>query len=129
MKSFILAGILSLMSLFPNMQESTLKDIAKPYLGEYECKSAQLGEKDCLEQFSYVRLELKGEGNFILYYKEKEGKKKECAGKYVYEKEKGVLMLMDKNGIFKREFPLNEGILTISLPIGERNLILKFEQK
>ena len=63
MKSFILAGVLSLMSLFPNMQESTLKDIAKPYLGEYECKSAQLGEKDCLEQFSYVRLELKDAEN------------------------------------------------------------------
>ena len=129
MKSFILAGVLSLMSLFPNMQESTLKDIAKPYLGEYECKSALLGEKDCMEKFSYIRLELKDAENFILYYKEKEGKKKECAGKYAYNKEKGVLTLTDKNGVFKRGFPLSEGIITISLPIGERNLVLQFEQK
>ena len=98
-------------------------------MGEYECKSAQLGDKDCLENFSYIRLELKDTQNFTLYYKEKEGEQKEVEGKYLYDKEKSVLMLSDKNGVFKREFPLNKGILTVSLPIGERNLVLQFEQK
>ena len=129
MRSFILSGLLSLMMLFPNLRESTLKDIAKPYLGEYECKSAQLGKKDLLENFSYIRIELKDSENFTLYYKEKEGKGKEVEGKYVYDKEKELLMLADKSGVYKRGFPLNEGILTISLPMGEKNLVLKFEQK
>ena len=129
MKSFILAGILSFMALFPNVKDSTLKDIVKPYLGQYECKSAQLGDKDCLEKFSYIRLELKDDENFILYYKEKEGRKKELEGKYAYDKEKGVVKLCDKNGVFKREFPLDKGILTISLPLGDKILILQLEQK
>ena len=129
MKSFILAACLSLISLFSNIKDSGLSDIAKPYLGEYLCKSAQFGAKDCLEEFSYIRLELKDEENFILYYKEKEGKQKQIEGKYVYNKEKESLQFVDKSGVFKREFPLNDGILTIALPIGEKNLILQFEQK
>ena len=129
MKSFILAGLLSLMCWLPNMKDSTLKDIAKPYIGRYECKSAQLGDKDCLENFSYIRLELKDAENFILYYKEKEGKQKEVEGKYVYDKNKSVLTLSDKKGVFKREFPLNNGNLTISLPVGDKILILQLEQK
>ena len=129
MKSFILAGILSLMTLFPNVKDSTLNDIAKPYLGEYECKIAQIGSTDCLEQFSYIRLELKDEENFILHYKEKDGKKKQQAGKYVYDKEKGVLRFIDKKELMKRECTLKDGVLTISMPIGEKNLILQFEQK
>ena len=129
MKSFILAGLLSLTCLFPDIKDSTLKDITKPYIGQYECKSAQLGKKDCLENFSYIRLELKDEENFILYYKEKEGKEKEIEGKYVYDKNKSVLIFSDKKGGFKREFPLNKGMLTVSLPLGDKILILKLEQK
>ena len=59
-----MAGLLSLMALFPNASKSTISDIVKPYLGEYECKSAQLGEKNCLERFAYIRLEFKDEENF-----------------------------------------------------------------
>ena len=129
MKSFILAGLLSLISLFPNVKDSTLKDIAKPHLGQYECKRAQLGDKDCLENFSYIRLELTDKENFILYYKEKEGKQKEIEGKYVYDKNRSVLTFSDKKGVFKREFPLDKGILTISMPLGDKILILQLEQK
>ena len=52
MKSFILGALLSCMTLFPSVKDSTLKDITKPYIGEYECKSARLGDKDYLEDFS-----------------------------------------------------------------------------
>ena len=129
MKHFILTTLVSLVTIFPGGKDGTLKDITKPYLGEYECKSAQFGEKDCLEKFSYIRLELKEDGEFVLDYKEREGKKKQVEGKYSYDAEKGILKFTDQIGGFKREFPLNDGNLTIALPIAGRNLVLLFEQK
>ena len=129
MKSFMLACLLSCASLFSNMREGDLKDIAKPYLGEYECKSAQLGAKDCLEKFSYIRLELKENGCYTLQYKEKGGSKKTQEGRYAYDKERRVLKLQDRITGMQREFPLDNGLLTISMPIGEKNLVLQFEQK
>jgi hypothetical protein len=128
MKSFILSICFSFITLLSNIKDSDLKDITKPYLGEYLCKSAQLGAKDCLEGFSYIRLELKDQETFILHYKEKQGEKKEVKGKYVYNKESGCLQFVDKSGVFKREFPLNNGVLTISFSIGEKNLIMQSEQ-
>ena len=129
MKAFILTILLSIVTLFPASKDNTLKDIAKPYLGTYECRSAQIGSKDCLEKFSYICLELQDEENFVLLYQEKGDGKKEVKGKYTYDKEKGVLKLTDKGGIIQREFPLRDGVLTISFPIGEKNMVLQFEQK
>ena len=129
MKSFIVSGLASLMMLFPNIKEQKLDDVAKPYLGEYECQRAQLGSMDCLKRFSYIRLELKDEDNFTLYYQEKGERKKQVNGKYSYNKEKKSLTLEEKSGLFKREFPLSDGILTVSFPIGERTLVLEFVQK
>ena len=129
MKGFVLATLLSIITWFPTTKDSGLKDIAKPYLGTYECRSAQIGSKDCLERFSYVRLELQDEENFVLLYQEKGERKKEVKGKYSYNKEKGVLKLTDKEGIIQREFPLNNGVITISLPLGAKNIVLQFEQK
>ena len=129
MKIFILSLLLSWTTFFSGIKESKLSDISKPYLGEYECKSAQFGSLDCLKQFSYVRLELKGNGTFFLHYQEKGGKKKECKGSYVYDKEKNEIEFTDESGTFRRSFPLSNGILTISLPIGEKILVLQFEQK
>ena len=128
MKNLILAGLLSLVALFPS-KKGGLDDIAKPYLGEYECITAQIGEKDCLDKFTYIRLELKDEGEFVLDCKEREGKKRQIKGKYSYDKEKGVLTFTDQVGGFKREFPLKKGSLTVSLPMAGKMLVLQFEQK
>ena len=49
----MLAGACALLALFPNLSPSkngSLKEIVKPYLGVYECKNAQLGEKDLLAE-------------------------------------------------------------------------------
>ena len=59
LKSSLLAGFCTLMLLFSGWREGKLTDVTKPYLGEYECKQATLGEKDCLKKFDYIRLELK----------------------------------------------------------------------
>ena len=129
MKFFILSLLLSWTTFFSGVKDSKLSDISKPYLGEYECKSAQIGSLDCLKQFSYIRLELEGDGAFCLHYQEKGGKKKEYKGNYVYDKDKNTIEFVDESGAFRRTFPLNDGTLTVFLPIGEKMLILQFEQK
>ncbi len=128
LKSSVLVGLCSLLLLFPT-PKGELADIAKPYLGMYECTQAKLGSKDCLEKFTYLRLELKDEENFILSYQEKGGKQKQIKGRYAYDKQRGTLTLQDNKGSFQREFPLQRGTLTVSLPVGNTILVLQFEQK
>lgn len=134
LKSSILAGTCAILALIPNLSVAKggdLKQIAKPYLGVYECKSAQLGEEDLLEDFSRIHLELKKDGAFVLYYTDKKrGKEERLRGKYVYDDEKQTVTLKFAEGKgFQRAFPLQKGQLTVSFPIGKRQLCLIFEQK
>ena len=69
--SSLLVGAVSLLLAFPGLPKGDLTDIAKPYLGVYECVEANLGEKDLLCGFDGITLELKDKGEFVLYYKEK----------------------------------------------------------
>lgn len=129
MKSFIIGGLAALLSLFPNLKESALDDMSKPYLGEYECKRAQLGSMDCLKRFNYVRLELKDEENFTLYYQEKGEQKRQVNGRYAYDKERKTLILKGEEGEIFRECTLEEGVFIVSIPIAGKILLLEFEQK
>ena len=133
LKSSILAGACALLTLIPNfsfVKSGSLKEISKPYLGVYECISARLGEEELLADFSYIQLELKKDGGFILYYGDKAGKKERVQGSYIYDDEKQTLTLQFMDGkCFQRAFPLKKGRLTVSLPIGKRQLCLIFEQK
>ena len=129
-KSSILSGILTLFLSVSLFGKSSLKEITKPYLGVYECTQAQLNNVDCLDRFSYINLELKSDNEFTLYYCEKNGEGKQESGKYQYDANKQKLTLTGGvGGFFKREFPLKEGILTITIPLGEKTLSFKFEQK
>ena len=130
LKSSLLIGFLLLWSLFSGWKGSSLKDIARPYLGVYECESATLGERECLEDFSYIRLELLPENEFTLSYQLKMGKKGEEQGKYEYIKERKTLVLsLDCKEQFKREFPLEKGSFVVTLPVGTKTLVMKFTQK
>lgn len=133
LKSPILAGICSLLTIFPNfsaVKKGDLKEITKPHLGVYECKQAQLGTKDLLEDFSSIHLELKDAHHFILYYEDKNGQKNKWEGKYDYnKKEQTITLQLDGEYPFKRSFPLQKGQITVSFPVGNKQLCLIFEQK
>ncbi len=128
LKSSILAGVAALLFLFPNIKESTLDEIAKPYLGIYECTEARVGSKNVLEEFSDLRLELLKDGNFTLFYKPKKGKRKQAQGKYSYDEERGVLVLEEEGGL-QREFPFTNGQITVSFPVGKKTVVLQFQQR
>ena len=129
-KRFFLSVVCALFLAFTSCECVDLKDIASPYLGVYECTEAQFNGKDLLNTFEYLHLELEKEGTFTLYYSAKNGKKGEEKGNFVYDKESKLVKLTARSHVFiEREFPLEEGILTIAFKIGGKTLFLKFEQK
>ncbi len=129
-KSSILAGIASLLFSFSALKVGSLTDITKPYLGEYECKTAMYGKKDLFEHFTNIVLELREDNTFALRFEDMKGKKREEKGTYEYDKEKNVFRfkLRGKREI-KRDFVLEKGIVSGALKLGRRTLYLQFEQK
>ncbi|MBO5737579.1 MAG: hypothetical protein J6S04_07195 [Clostridia bacterium] len=127
LKSSIAAGLVALLLSCAGGVKGELKDIAKPHLGMYECTEARMGDREYLDRFSYIHLELKADETFVLYYCEKDGKKRTQEGRYRYDKEKEVVTLL--GGGVEREFPLSEGVLTITFSLGGHTVQLKFEQK
>ncbi len=130
LKSSLIAGLSALLLLFPNFKKGSLTEISKPYLGVYECQQAKLGEEEYLDKFSYIQLELFPKGKYVLRYAEKDGEKQEVKGKYRYDEKKEILTLyLTQGGVFKRDFPLEKGKLTATVPLGNKTLFLQFEQK
>ncbi len=128
LKTSLLAGISALLLFAPSWKDAELTDIAKPYLGVYECTQARLGSLDCLDRFDDIRLELKDEENFLLIYKEKGGERKKYEGKYRYDKERKVIILTDEKSGLHREFPFEQGILTVTFPVGRQSFVIQFEK-
>ena len=130
LKSSLLAGITALLLTFGGFREGTLTDITKPYLGEYECKSATLGNEEYVDEFSYIILELKADETFVLRYKTKNKTKGEEKGEYSYDKEKETITLtLGEKSQFKREFSLKKGAICIEFPVGAKLFVMRFEQK
>ena len=132
LRSSFLAGVAALLLSFSafGAQKGELTDIAKPYLGVYECTQAQLSNRDLSKRFDDVKLELQDKGEYTFYYKEKGSKTKKVKGKYRYDDKRETLVFYLPNGSFiHREFPLKKGVLTVSVPYGDKILILQFEQK
>ena len=131
-KSSILAGVLALLAVLPwfrSIKTAQLIDVTKPYLGRYECTMATLGEKDLLQNYAYIDLELETEKEFTLYYREKEGKVRQTHGRYKYDKTKSAISITGLKGlILNRPFPLENGVLTISVPLRGKMLVMRFEQ-
>ncbi len=123
-----MASLAGLLLLLPATDDS-IKHIAKPYLGEYECKQATLGSDDCLDNVKTFELELLDDGKFRILYQEEGGKRQEFTGKYVYDDKKKTITFVGANGRFKREFPLRKGVLTVSLPMQGKLLVVQFQHK
>ena len=128
LKSSILAGLCTLSMLVGN---SSLKDIAKPYLGEYECNQAIYGDKTYLEDFEYIKIELRSDNTYILTSKDKKtGKKMQMEGEYSYdEKRKEITFQLGNKEFIKRKFTLKDGVLLMVTTIGSKVLQMEFRQK
>ncbi len=128
LKTSALSIIGAILFCFSSQTNGSLPDITKPYLGEYECKNATLGEKDYMPYFTDIRLELKSDETFSLRYQTIDGRKGEETGKYAYNPQTQTVCLELQQGV-KRCFPLKKGILSISFPIGDKLLNAQFKQR
>ncbi len=129
LKSSLLAGLLSFLALLTPIK-SELKDVASPHLGFYECENATLAGEDLMGEFDYVRLELKSDESFVLYYSKKGEKESKETGKYRYDREKEEIRLSAGEGSgIKRTFPLKDGVIFVTLRLGTKTLRMQFKQK
>lgn len=94
----------------------SLPELSKPYAGMYECNSLTLGGKDMLPRFDYVRLELKGSGEYLLSYRTAEGAEGGYQGNYVVDPERQEISLIAKTGARKQSFvfPMEKGIISVN---------------
>lgn len=132
LKSSFLAAVCALLALFPwlhSIKNQDLSDITQPHLGTYECRLAQLDSQNLLEDFSYIRLELKKKNECVLHYCPKKGSEKTEKGEYIYNKERQTVSFsLQKMPFIKREFPMKHGVIYITLSQGDRTLLMQFHQ-
>ena len=107
---------------------SSLKDISRPYAGEYKCRKLQLGSEDVLEQFEYVKLNLAYGGAFILYWRDLNGGENAYEGEYKLSVENSTVTLSSEAGgkDVTYVFPYTEGKVTMELLFNEKLLYAEF---
>ena len=119
--------------LFGNTQkkEEGIKEITKPYIGTYECERLMFGGEDCTEKFVYFRVELTGDGQFIVRAKDKKGKKHGGAAAYRAEDEEGKFVLFQKRFVSTKKIPfeIHGGEKTLSTRFGPKmvSILLKMQ--
>lgn len=107
---------------------SSLKDISRPYVGEYKCKRLQLGGEDELDRFKYVKLNLAYGGGFTLSYLDTNGNEGAYEGKYkIAEEDETVTLSVESGGKeMTYVFPYNKGKVIFNLLFHEKLLYAEF---
>lgn len=108
-----------------------IRDVARPYLGVYECEELYFGEENKKDRFDYVRIELLPEGEMKLFYKEKEGRKRTLEARYSYDTKTDTLTVYaDVAGEEKKkQFSVEKGKIDVSVRYGGKMLMMKFVRK
>ena len=121
--------LLSLLSACELKNAGPLKSITNPYIAQYECIEARLGEEDLLKRFEFITITLQNKENLELSYKPKDGEAKTIKSKYNFDINSRTLT--SEIGIlgysFKQSTVIEKGQFTISKPIGGKQLIVKFK--
>lgn len=109
----------------------SLKSITKPYIGEYECVEAHLGETNLLEKYEFITISLLDNKKMEVSYKPKIGKKKTFEGAYEvnpdtreFTGEVGILGVR-----FKESTKIENGKFTLTKLIFAMPLIMNFKMK
>ena len=81
----ILTLILLLLPACDARQYGSLKSLTKPYIAQYECIEAKLGEQDLLKRFDYIEINLEPKNKMQVIYKPKDGKKNIVESRYSFD--------------------------------------------
>lgn len=109
----------------------SLKEIAKPYLGTYECEWLYYGGVDRKEIFDYLRVELKTKGELLITYKTKRGERTEVPLSYEYDFDEKTLRVTGQWQLLKidRKFPLDKGEINVVTNLLGKLVNVKFSRK
>lgn len=105
---------------------STLKDISRPYVGEYQCKTLMFGDEEMIDRFEYVKLTLDGKDAFIFRARDEFGHDYTYEGTYQYHDDR--FTFTGGFGIRKmsRDIRYDQGTLSIDLPFAGKLLHAEF---
>ena len=121
--------ILTILSACDIKNAGSLKSLTNPYIAQYECIEATLGNEDMLNKFDYVKITLVDKENLELNYKQKNGPDKIIKSKYTFDTKTHELTA--EIGIlgykFKQSTVVEKGKFTISKSIAGKQLIMKFK--
>lgn len=105
-----------------------LQSLTHPYINQYRCEKATLGNQDLLKDISYLTIILKDGGKAEILLKEKGKPQKRYYGNYNFDEESQKLGL--SFGIFGYKFKesvlIENGKFSISVKIGENLLFMLF---
>ncbi len=112
-------------------KSGSLKSITKPYIGEYECVEARLGNTDLLEKYEFITISLLDDKKLEVSFKPKNGSKKSFEG--AYEVDPDTREFSGEIGIlgvkFREKTKIENGKFTLTKLIFRMPLIMNFKMK
>lgn len=131
-KLIIIAAICSLfvlLSACDARDTGSLKSLTRPYIAQYECTDAKLGNDDLLEKFDYIKIVLVDKNKLQLIYKLKMGEKRVKESEYTFDAK--TRELSADIGIFGYRFNqtavVKDGKFTVTKTILGKQLVMNFE--
>lgn len=105
---------------------SSLREVSRPYAGEYKCTRLQLGGENLLDRYEYLKLNLGYGGNYRLFYRATDGNEGGFEGKYLM-KEDQITFFSEEGGEEKSfVFPYRKGAVEMLLTFREKPLLAEF---
>lgn len=111
------------------VKQSSVKALTRPYIAQYECVQAKLGEEDILEKFDYIRITLADKDTMIIAYKPKKGEKKQFKCNYTFDWEtKEITADISIFGCkVKEKTTVQNGSFSIVKQIGNKTFAITFK--
>lgn len=121
--------VVSLLPACSMSAEGSIKSLTKPYIAQYKCIEATLGEEDLLAKHDFIYITLLDDEELEVSFKLKGGSKHNF--RFPYEFNEDTRELSGEAGIlgykFKERVKVENGEFTISKALGKRQLVMKFQ--
>ena len=113
---------------------STLRELSRPYTGEYECEKLTYAGRDLLGDYEYIRLTLEYGDEAALRWKDHAGGEGGFALSYEAEIEEGIRKKLRMNGLVNsnlevirhmdREIEKESDVIPVALKDGQEDVVL-----
>ncbi|MDE7453622.1 MAG: hypothetical protein K2N22_04360 [Clostridia bacterium] len=127
----IFALLLTILPACDAQKAGSLKVLTRPYIAQYECVSATLGEENLLDKFDYIEVNFADKKELEIIYKLKNSDKRIITT--TYELDPKTRVVSAEIGIFGYKFKqttkIENGKFTVTKAIGKKQLILNFQVK